>query len=248
MKRVLVIGYGRFGKLLCEIIKKDFEVSVFELNKIKNKKAQDNGLGIINNLDDLDDFKYLFICVPISEFKNIILLIRDKLNPNQILFDVCSVKTYPAEMMTKYVKSAQLIATHPLFGPDSFYKSLGLQIVVCNLRTRNSYYLEFLNYLKNYNLEVIETTPLNHDHDIIYSQAFTYIILDLIKNINFPKIHITTPSYLKLKEITAISMNDSRQLFHDMLFYNPYFKTFYKKLVKGYNLSLKRLKDIDEGG
>lgn len=244
MKKVLVIGYGRFGELLCQILSKDFKVSIYEKNKIKINKAKINKINIIDNLTALDSFSYIFICVPISVFKEIVLEIKDKTNKNQIVFDVCSVKSYPAKIMTTYLKKPQIIATHPLFGPDSFGKSLDLRIVLCKLRVSEDNYREILDYLGSKSLSIIETTPLKHDHDIIYSQAFTYIILNLIQNMNFPNITINTPSYLKMKEITDISINDSKQLFNDMLKFNPYFKEFYKKLKKGYKSSLKSLKII----
>lgn len=246
MKEVLVIGYGRFGELLCEILKKDFKISIYEKSRVKSNKAKLKKLNVISSLDDLNKFNYIFICVPISIFKDIVLEIKDKTSKNQIIFDVCSVKSYPAKIMSTYLKNAQIVATHPLFGPDSFGKHLELKIVICRLKIRDQDYLDLLKYLKKMKLSIIETTPLKHDHDIIYSQAFTYIILNLIQNMSFPKIDISTPSYLKLKEITDISINDSKQLFNDMLKYNPYFKEFYKKLKLGYKVSLKSLKTISK--
>lgn len=244
MKEVLVIGYGRFGELLCELLKRDFKISVYEKSRVRSNKAKLNNFKIISDLEDLNKFNLIFICVPISIFKDIVIKIKEKTNKDQIVFDVCSVKSYPAEIMNRYLKNAQTVATHPLFGPDSFSKNLELKIVVCRLNIKDKDYLELIRYLEKLKLHIIETTPNKHDHDIIYSQAFTYIILNLIQNMNFPKINISTPSYIKLKEITDISENDSKQLFIDMLKYNPYFKEFYKKLKKGYKSSLKNLKNI----
>ncbi len=244
MKKILIIGYGRFGELLCELLKKDFKISVYEENRERSNRAKLKDLNILNDLEDLNKFSYIFICVPISTFKDIILRIKDKTNKEQIVLDVCSVKSYPSEIMTKYLKNAQTVATHPLFGPDSFSKKLELKIVVCRLNINDKDYSRLIKYFEKIKLQIIETTPNKHDHDIIYSQAFTYIILNLIQNMNFPKIDISTPSYLKLKEITEISENDTKQLFIDMIKFNPYFNNFYKRLKKGYKSSLDNLKMI----
>lgn len=45
-----------------------------------------------------------------------------------------------------------------------------------------------------------------------------------------PPIKITTKSFDSIKKVADFSANDSDQLFHDMLFYNPYFKEMKNKL------------------
>jgi prephenate dehydrogenase len=69
---------------------------------------------------------------------------------------------------------------------------------------------------------VTRTTPEDHDKDSVYSQAFTYTLARMILEMKLPPVTFTTRSYDRLVEIAAFSVNDSEQLFHDMLFYNPY--------------------------
>ena len=86
--RIGIIGYGRFGKLWSEQMKKFGGVFVYDKEGGAKKK-----IGNVLNVD------LLFLLVPISEIKNVCREIADKLGKNTIVIDACSVKVKPAEDM-----------------------------------------------------------------------------------------------------------------------------------------------------
>ena len=115
MKKVGLIGYGRFGKVLHDVLSKEYQVQVYDAN-IKDGE----GIELCNKDEVLEHF-LVFISVPIREFKQTIIDISGHKLYNTTIIDVCSVKVYPVDIMKKYLPdSVGIIASHPHFGPDSF--------------------------------------------------------------------------------------------------------------------------------
>ena len=55
------------------------------------------------------------------------------LSPDALVIDVCSVKEYPVRLMKELLpERVSILATHPMFGPDSAAHALqGRKIVLC---------------------------------------------------------------------------------------------------------------------
>ena len=117
-----IIGYGRFGKLWANCLSRFGDIHVCD------KK---------DSLDKVCTSDILFLTVPISEMMNCCKKITPYLQPHTVVIDTCSVKVEPVRLMKKYLpKNQPIIATHPLFGPDSV-KRFGLKhqkIVVNQVR------------------------------------------------------------------------------------------------------------------
>ncbi|HQJ76007.1 MAG TPA: prephenate dehydrogenase/arogenate dehydrogenase family protein, partial [Bacteroidota bacterium] len=139
MKKIALIGFGRFGKLITKFIYKDFEICVFD-NKLTKKKLDVwkkkniNGKSNIELLNekDISKISIVLLCVPISSIKEVAKKINKYLNDETLIIDFCSVKLYPLKVLKRYLKkSTYILATPPLFGPDSVSDSLnGKKIVL----------------------------------------------------------------------------------------------------------------------
>jgi len=113
MKTVGIIGYGRFGQVLGDLLKKQYEVKVYD----PEIKAEDLTCGLEEVLESV----LVFVAVPIRVFEAVIQEISQYKLYNTTIIDVCSVKVYPVEIMEKYLpEHVGIIASHPHFGPDSF--------------------------------------------------------------------------------------------------------------------------------
>jgi prephenate dehydrogenase len=223
MKKAVVIGFGRFGELLAKLGSSTFDISIVESNPVRARVAREQGY-VIEPIDSAVNSDFIFLTVPISKIEPILIKLAPLVNNSHVVIDLCSVKVYPVDLMKKYLSSAQILGTHPMFGPDSAKKDLdGLQIAICpvNITPEN------LKHIKEFwiaqGVSVIETSPEDHDKDAVYSQAFTYLLAKVILNMNLPEVTFKTRSFDALVEVARLSANDSEQLFHDILFYNPYF-------------------------
>lgn len=223
MKKIGIIGFGRFGELLASLTANKFETYIIESNEARAHRAASLGFAVIS-IEDATALDFIFLAVPISLLEPTISALAPHVNENHVIIDLCSVKMYPAMLMKKYLAKSQLLCSHPMFGPDSAKKGLqGLQVALCPLTIEEDNLGLIKEFWSSYGCEIVITTPDQHDKDVVFSQAFTYTIAKIILNAGLPPVKLQTRSFQAITEVAALSANDTDQLFHDMLFYNPYF-------------------------
>lgn len=218
--KIGIIGHGRFGKLWTKLMGEFGEVVIHD--------KENNNLELVLNVD------ILFLLVPISEIKNVCREIADKLDEKTIVVDACSVKVKPVEEMKSELKHHQpIIATHPLFGPDSVNRSglEGQKIVVSSIRVTEQQLEMLENILKKMKLKIIHETPEEHDKQMASSQALVHFLGRGLSDLNLKEQDISTPDYQSLLKINDLVNNDTQQLFFDMQLYNPYAKEMRQNLI-----------------
>lgn len=223
-KSIGIIGYGRFGKLLAELLSVDFAVKVYDIKTSKNS----NNISFVD-LDTLLQEKNIFVAVPIRDFEEVIRNISPKLQEGTTLFDVCSVKVYPVNIMQQYLpKNIDIIATHPLFGPDSLKIQLSganpPKIMMYPVRDNYHCYNEWKKYFNDKTIEVIELTPDQHDRQAAFSQGITHFIGRALAEAGIQSTDINTLGFDNLLKIMQQTCSDSWELFLDLQQHNPYTK------------------------
>lgn len=223
MKKASIIGFGRFGELLAKLAFPIFDISIIDSSDERLNAAKQLGY-CVSTLNDAVESDFIFLAVPISQIESTLVKLGPLLSKDQVVIDICSVKVYPTNLMKQYVPKAQIIGTHPMFGPDSAKKGLeGLQVAMCPIRIEPSNLEIIKNFWEAQKVDVIQTTPEQHDQDMVYSLALTHTVSKIINGMNIPEITFKTRSFKAIHEVAVLSANDTDQLFHDMLFYNPYF-------------------------
>lgn len=245
MKKVAIIGFGRFGELLANLSKGIFDIYVIESDLARQEVAENSGFKLLS-LESVAEVEFIFLAVPISQIEYTIERLSSVVDEQHTVIDLCSVKVYPAQLMQQYLTKSALLATHPMFGPDSAKNGLeGLQVAFCPLRIEASQMQVIKDFWEKLGAIVTETTPEQHDKDSVYSQAFTYSIARIILSMDLPSVGFQTRSFNKLTEVAELSANDSEQLFHDMLFYNPYYSDMKKQLEGAIENTNHRLDEIE---
>ena len=217
-----IIGFGRFGKLTAGYLAEDFEVYVFNRT---NKSAEIKKAGARSaSLKTVCRQKIVILCVPISTFKEVLFEIGPLLNKDSVVVDVCSVKVYPTEWMkTSLPETVSILATHPIFGPDSASDSLkGRKIFLSPIRISKQPYQKIKTYLASKELVLIESTPEDHDEQIAVSLSLTHYIGRALSEFGAAPLGIDSEGYKRLLHILEVVENDTWQLFYDMHRYNPY--------------------------
>ncbi|WP_127714765.1 prephenate dehydrogenase/arogenate dehydrogenase family protein [Halobacteriovorax sp. HLS] len=222
--KIGVIGFGRLGKLLVRNISQDASVAVFDIN-IDTDLVSSMGAKSVC-LEEVCKSKILILCVPISKISEVANQIKDHITPDTLIIDVCSVKVYPMEELTKRLpENIQILGTHPMFGPDSAAKSLyGCKIVLCPERVSDKVLKDIQGYLESHGLKVIVSTAHEHDEQIAQTLILTHTIGRTLMDMNSMEMEIDTKGYRRLLKILETVENDSVQLFNDMNKYNPYAK------------------------
>lgn len=227
--RVGIIGHGRFGKLWAGQMKKFGEVLIYDKKEDIKKK-----------IDDVLNVDLLFLLVPISEIKSVCKKISKKLPVSAVVVDACSVKVNPVrDMLAELADGQSIIATHPLFGPDSVER-LGLKgqkIVVSSIRATKKQLSMLENIFKKMELKIIHATPEEHDKQMARSQALVHFLGRGLAELNLCQQEISTPDYQSLLRINDLVNNDTLQLFFDLEIHNPYARDVRTELIE----SLKKI-------
>ncbi len=229
--KIAIIGFGRFGKLLSEILSPYGDIFIISQNEIKNENIQQIQYRDLKNID------WVIPAVPISALKETLIKINPYLKKDSLVMDVCSVKVVPCKWLEYNIsKDAQIIGTHPMFGPDSAKNGTeGLQMVICPLRISDNNLNKLKKILNDLKLKIIETTPEDHDQQTAISLAMVHFLGRALGKLNIKNIKITSLGFERLLAVNETVENDTWQLFLDMHKYNPYTGEVRENLIKSLN-------------
>lgn len=219
-----VIGLGRFGRLAVSYLVKDHEVCVYtpsgrfdEIEALGTRPVSFTEACIQDTV---------LLCVPISKFAENVEYAAPFIRPGALVVDVCSVKEYPVAVMQKHLpEHAQILATHPMFGPDSAADSLqDAKIVLCPERIDAERYGKIKACLAGQGLKLIETTPEEHDRETAHSLALPHFIGRAMEAMGLESLEIDTEGFKRLLHVMGVVTHDTWQLFMDMQTYNRFAK------------------------
>ena len=189
MNRVSIIGFGRFGAMLHSLLSKGFEVDVFDKNSIDNSDVNEV------SLEDALQNETIFIAVPIRDFENLVKEISKKISSGKTVIDVCSVKVFPKKVMLDNLSNeTDIIATHPLFGPDSL-KDSGSVMTMESVRNTFGRYDFWKNYFESQNISIEEISAEEHDMMAARSQGLTHFVGRVIDDFGTNQTRIDTEGY-----------------------------------------------------
>lgn len=234
MNKVSIIGYGRFGAMLHALLSKGFEVDVYDKKQINNSDVNEV------SLKDALKNETIFIAVPIRDFESLIHEIKNDIQGNKTVIDVCSVKVFPKNVMTQNLSAEiDIIATHPLFGPDSL-KDSGSVMTMESVRDSCGRFEFWKNYFDSQNITIEEISAEEHDMMAARSQGLTHFVGRVIDDFGTDQTRIDTEGYKALHKLVNQTCNDSWELFEDIQSYNPYTQ----KMVSELSESFKKINEI----
>ena len=236
MNRVSIIGFGRFGAMLHSLLSKGFEVDVFDKNSIDNSDVNEV------SLEDALQNETIFIAVPIRDFENLVKDISKKISSGKTVIDVCSVKVFPKKVMLDNLSNeTDIIATHPLFGPDSL-KDSGSVMTMESVRNTFGRYDFWKNYFESQNISIEEISAEEHDMMAARSQGLTHFVGRVIDDFGTNQTRIDTEGYKALHKLVNQTCNDTWELFEDIQNFNPYTE----KMISELNESFEKISEIIE--
>ena len=245
IQRVGILGFGRFGAFWAAKLGADFDVLVFDVDRSRAENAQELDATFV----DLDilcrTVDSLFICVPISRLEDVLTEIEPLLAPRVTVFDTCSVKVEPAQQMIDILGAAdlELIASHPMLGPDSGKHSLsGLPIALWPLNPEKARRFEpWLRWFEAQELNVVHINPEEHDKMAAYGQGVTHFVGRVLEEMNLGAAPLDSRGTSILRTLTEQTCNDSWELFQDLQLRNPYTRAMRLELEAALNKVYARL-------
>jgi len=237
-----VYGLGRFGYFWSELLSRHCTVKAYSRSE---ERPSPPGVQRVSE-DELLALPVLILCVSISSFEEVMTRIAGRLAPGALVMDTCSVKVHPARVMQRFLPDGiEILATHPMFGPDSARDGTkGLPMVLCPVRVRPDRVDRWSSLFSSLGLDVLTMSPEEHDREAAFTQGITHYVGRVLADLGLSESSMATLGYRKLLEIRAQTCNDPWQLFLDLQRFNPYTKTMRRRLHD----SLFRILSQLEGG
>jgi len=242
MKSLGLIGFGQFGQLAAGVLKDHFDVLVADRAPGAAEKAQALGVGF-GSVEEAASREIVVVAVPVVAMREVFAAMAPHLKPGALVVDVGSVKVLPAQWMTELLPAhVEIVATHPLFGPQSVARDglPGLRFVVCPVRGER--YEKVAAFGRSLGLAVTVTSPEEHDREMAYVQALTHLIGRSLVNLGIPDERLATQSYQHLLELCGLIGADTFELFKAIQTQNPYAPEVVDAFVKEARSLLEQVK------
>ena len=231
-KSVGIIGFGAFGRLVALHIGRHFDVFAYDLSHGLSDEAARLGVKL-TSLDTAARCDVVVVATPVSRCEEIVTAIASLCRPGALVIDVGSVKVQPAELMGRILPGhVNIVATHPLFGPESARNGIkDLKIAVCPIRGVGHRPLAtFLR--RQLGLQVIVTTPQEHDREAATVQGLTHLIAKVLLDMGPLPTLMTTPSFDLLTEAISMVQHDAPEVFEAIEKANPYAPDIRRRFLK----------------
>ncbi|MDX2277535.1 MAG: prephenate dehydrogenase [Hyphomonadaceae bacterium] len=222
VRSIGLIGYGAFARLTARHVGPHFEVRAYDPALAPGANVAEASVAI-TELAPAAGADVVVFATPVESLSEAITAARPHLRAGALVMDVGSVKVLPAKaMLDGLPDTVDVIGAHPLFGPQSAKHGIeGLKIALCPLRGERLDAVEaFLR--DELKLQVIVTTPEQHDHEAAIVQGITHLIAKVMVQMEPLPTNLTTKSYDKLFEAIEMVRYDPPEVFDAIERLNPY--------------------------
>ncbi len=165
MKIAIIGGAGRMGHWLAGLLQQDeYEVILADRNReALQALQQEMKVTIASSAEAVKAADAVILSVNIDGFEEAVKEIAPFVTPDQIVIDITSIKEAPVEIMQRYLPQANILGSHPLFGPGA--KSLASQNFVLTPTTEKEKMLaeKVLKFLQHHGARVTLMSPQKHD-------------------------------------------------------------------------------------
>ncbi len=242
MKTLGIIGFGNFGRFAARHLKGHFDVLAFDQSDIGLEATE---IGVKSaSLKHAAGCDVVLLCVPVQNMEAVLTQIKTHLKSGAVVLDVCSVKQKPAALMQELLpKTASIIGTHPLFGPQSGQGGIqGLEIVLCPVRAEKRTVEKTRSFLRDsLGLRVLDMTPAEHDGWMARTQALAHFVGRAAKEMDLSEAPFHLATYDALLKLRDLVKDDSDALFETIQNENPDAAKQRRRLVEKMNEIEKRV-------
>ncbi|MCE9541056.1 prephenate dehydrogenase/arogenate dehydrogenase family protein [Candidatus Kaiserbacteria bacterium] len=225
-----IVGYGAFGALLHTVIRR-FAPAVSV--RIHSSRHEPDGVTFFS-LEDTASSDALILAVPIRAFEDTLAKVLPNMGRETVLVDVATVKVHTVEVLKRLAVGKRYIATHPMWGPESYEKRggdvSGFRIVITESTLDTASRVALTDFLKTCGFDVVEMSPEEHDKNLAETLFLTHLIGQIVSRAGFRRTDIDTVSFGHLMDAMESVRNDT-ELFADVFRYNPYCKNVLERFA-----------------
>ncbi len=231
-KTLGIFGLGAFGQLMARHLAPHFKLKACDPSPDVVSFAKENNIELAS-LPEVAACEIVVMGTPIPYMEETIRAIAPHLKKGALVLDVGSVKVKPALWMKLALPTyVDVIATHPLFGPQSAAVDIkGQNIAICPVRgDRTDCVVAFLRDVLK--LNILMTTPEEHDYEVAQIQGLTHMIGRILTEMEPLPHTMTTKSFDVLMEAVDIVRGNSMELFLSIERENPFSADVHKKFFE----------------
>ncbi|MGA2158993.1 MAG: prephenate dehydrogenase [Dehalococcoidia bacterium] len=206
MKVAIIGGYGKMGEWLARFLLKDGkQVVIAGRDQAKLREAaQRLRVESATSSEAVKQSDAVILSVPIDKFEQIVSDIAPYTSPQQLIFDVTSIKAAPVAILHKYIKNGSVLGIHPMFGPGADGIAGQRFVLTPTSKAEGETAVKVRKYLEGKGARVAVMSPAEHDE-------LMAIVLGLSHFIGL----VTADTLLdlgKIKESSAVSGTTYRLL------------------------------------
>lgn len=220
IKSVGIVGYGNFGKFLRHLIRRfTSDVTVLQYDA---KVPLGNDL--LTSMEKVASCDVIVLAVPFEAFEQTLCdLLR--FSGHGVIVDVSTIKSHPVKLLRKYAQHRRYIATHPMFGPESYEQRKGnvsgFRIVVCDhCRLHESELHLAQHFLQRLGFQLVKMGWQAHDMHLAETLFLTHYVGQIVNRGGFNRTEIDTVSFGNLMSAVESVAHDTK-LFTDVFKYLP---------------------------
>lgn len=219
--RIGILGYGRFGRALGELLHEAGHAY----------RAWDPGAEVpaerrAASLQALvESPEALVLAVPLAAQAAALASLRSHLQAGQLVFDVGSVKAGPCALLDAQLGAAVPHAgTHPLFGPVSLARAeRPLRVVLCPSAQHPAAADRVQVLFESLGCEVLRQSPEDHDRVMATTHALTFFIAKGLLAVGAgAELPFTPPSFHAIARTLESVREDAGHLFAALQNQNPF--------------------------
>lgn len=242
MEKITIIGYGRFGRLLEEIINHYFnkEVNIYD-PRFPRRYTEKSGYHPLESSD------LIIVAVPLDNFESTLKHISPLLKAHQTILEVCSTSIYPKKIMQEILPpEINLIGSHPMFGPQTLKNNNGtlegLNVVLENIKSDEKIYTLVRQCIQSMGCKVTEMSADEHDKQAAKFHFLAQLVGTSLKPLCLQQTQIDTKSYEFLFHFMQ-RLDPDKELLKMMYTYNPYSKKYLDNYQKSFQGIVNFLKE-----
>ena len=215
-----IYGLGRFGAFFAGLLSGKAEVRAYSRNPARPTPAGVKRVGE----EELLAMPAVCLCVDIGAMPEVLARIAPRLRPGSLVLDTCSVKELPVRWMRELLPGGVgILATHPMFGPDSGAGGVqGLPMVLWPARLEEERCREWESFFASFGLAVQRLSPEEHDRQAAFTQGLTHYLGRVLAELGLQPSVIGSLGYRRLLGIVEQTCNDTWRLFLDLQRFNPH--------------------------
>lgn len=201
-----IIGFGSFGKFLAEKLSLHGHVKVYD--------RRERDMTWRASFEEVARCDFVIPSVPLEAYEEVLQQLAQHIPLSSVLVDVCSVKELSVKLIRTHLPRHQLVATHPLFGPESASVSVrGHTLVMCPEVSDTKPYSDLKKCAEDLGLNVVEMSAEEHDREMAVVQGLTFFIARTLDTIKVHDQRLTAPSFQRLLSLAELELHHSPELF-----------------------------------